>query len=152
MTYPAVDDLPEAAASALLGVFAQLSQSRHPGLARWAFTVSNALLCRLVSVTTGVNVGGTGKEDRRPLATLTAAELDGLHALLLAGAEASDDESVARWCSRMDGLVIADFYRRELEEAALGAKVDAIIAGERRPAGETRSEPATRQSPDLAAG
>jgi hypothetical protein len=34
MTYPTVDDLPEAATSTLLGVCAQLSQSRHPGLAR----------------------------------------------------------------------------------------------------------------------
>ena len=51
MTYPAVDDLPEGATSTLLGVCAQLSQSRHPGLARWAASVSDALLVRLVSVT-----------------------------------------------------------------------------------------------------
>jgi hypothetical protein len=72
MTYPTVDDLPEAATSTLLGVCTQLSQSRHPGLARWAVSVSNALLVRLVSVTTGVHVDGTTTEPRQPLAKLDA--------------------------------------------------------------------------------
>ncbi len=131
MTYPTVDDLPEQATSTLLGVCAQLSRSRHPGLARWASTVSDALMARLVSVTTGVHVANSGSE-RRPLKTLTAAELEGLHALLRAGAEASDDESVVAWCTRMNGLIIADFCRRELEQAAVDAKAEAIVAEERR--------------------
>lgn len=131
MTYPAVDDLPEAATSTLLGVCAQLSRSRHPGLAQWAAAVSDALMVRLVSVTTGVHVDGTSNQPRR-LKTLTSAELEGLHSLLRAGAEASDDESVARWCTRMNGLILADFCRRELEQAAIDAKVAAIVAEERR--------------------
>ena len=131
MTYPTVDDLPEQATSTLLGVCAQLSRSRHRGLARWASTVSDALMARLVSVTTGVHVDNSGNE-RRPLKTLAAAELEGLHALLRAGAEASDDESVVAWCTRMNGLIIADFCRRELEQAAVDAKAEAIIAEERR--------------------
>jgi hypothetical protein len=131
MTYPAVDDLAEEATSTLLGVCAQLSRSRHPGLARWASTVSDALLIHLVSVTTGVRVDPTGNEPC-PLWTLAAAELEGLHSLLLAGAEASDDESVVHWCTRMNGLILADFCRRELEQLAIDAKVGAIVAEERR--------------------
>ena len=68
MTYPTVDDLPEEATSTLLGVCGQLSQSRHPGLARWAASVSDALLVRLVTVTTGVHVDGTTTEPGPPLA------------------------------------------------------------------------------------
>jgi hypothetical protein len=118
MTYPTVDDLPEEATSTLLGVCAQLSQSRHPGLARWALSVSNALLVRLVSVTTGVHVDGTTTEPCQPLAKLDAAELEGLYALLLAGTEASDDESVTRWCTRMSRLIVAEVCRRELMHVA----------------------------------
>jgi hypothetical protein len=132
MTYPTVDDLPEAAASTLLGVCAQLSQSRHPGLARWAASVSDALLVRLVSVTTGVHVGGTTTEPCPPLAKLDAAELEGLYSLLLAGAEASDDESVARWCTRMSRLIVAEIYRRKYIQVAFDAKAAAIEAEERR--------------------
>lgn len=131
MTYPAVDELPEAATSTLLGVCAQLSRSRHPGLARWAASVSDALLVHLVAVTTGVHVDGASSEPR-PLKTLAAAELEGLHAVLLAGAEASDDESVVAWCTRMNGLIIADICRRELEQAAIDAKAEAILGEERR--------------------
>ena len=114
MTYPTVDDLPEEATSTLLGVCSQLSQSRHRGLARWAASVSDALLVRLVSVTTGVHVGGTTTEPGQPLAKLDAAELEGLYSVLLAGAEASDDESVVRWCTRMSRLIVAEVCRREL--------------------------------------
>jgi hypothetical protein len=131
MTYPAVGELPEDATSTLLGVCAQLSRSRHPGLARWASSVSDALLVRLVSVTTGVDVGGTGSE-RCPLKTLDDAELEGLHALLRAGAEASDDEAVVQWCTRMNGLILADLCRRELIQLAIDAKAAAIVAEERR--------------------
>lgn len=131
MTYPTVEDLPEAATSTLLGVCAQLSRSRHRGLARWAASVSDALLVRLVAVTTGVHVGGCTSEPR-PLKTLAAAELEGLHALLLAGTEASEDESVVAWCTRMNGLIIADLCRRQLEQAAIDAKAEAIVAEERR--------------------
>ena len=144
MTYPAVDDLPEAATSTLLGVCSQLSQSRHRGLARWAASVSDALLVRLVSVTTGVHVGGTTTEPRPPLATLDAAELEGLYSLLLAGAEASDDDSVVRWCTRMSRLIVAEVGRRELIQAAIDAKVAAIEAEERWLACKARRAPAHR--------
>jgi hypothetical protein len=140
MTYPAVDDLPEEATSTLLGVCAQLSRSRHPGLARWASSVSDVLLVRLVSVTTGVRIDGAGNEPC-PLKTLAAAELEGLHALLRAGTEASDDESVVQWCSRMIGLILADFCRRELEQLAIDAKAEAIVAEERRIACLSRPVP-----------
>jgi hypothetical protein len=131
MTYPAVDGLAEEATSTLLGVCAQLSRSRHQGVARWATSVSDALLVQLVQVTTGVDVDNSDGE-RCPLKALDDAELEGLHALLRAGAEASDDEQVVRWCTRMDALIIADFYRRELEQAAFDAKAAAIVAEERR--------------------
>jgi hypothetical protein len=131
MTYPAVGELPEQATSTLLGVCAQLTQSRHRGLARWASSVSDALLVRLVSVTTGVHVEGSGGETC-PLRILAAEELEGLHALLFAGAEASDDPSVVAWCTGMNELIIADFCRRELEQLAIDAKAAAIVAEERR--------------------
>jgi hypothetical protein len=137
MTYPTVADLPEAATSTLLGVCTQLSQSRHPGLARWAASVSDALLVRLVSVTTGVHVDGT-TEPRQPLAKLDAAELEGLYSVVLAGAEASDDESVAGWCTRTSRLIVAEVHRRELIQAAIDAKAAAIEAEERRRACEVR--------------
>ena len=131
MTYPAVGDLPEDATTTLLGVCAQLSRSRHSGLARWASTVSDALLVRLVSVTTGVEVGGPGSKSC-PLNTLDDAELEGLHALLLAGPEASVDDAVVQWCTRMNGLILADLCRRELNQLAVDAKAAAIVAEERR--------------------
>ena len=86
---------------------------------------------RLVSVTTGVRVDPTGNEPC-PLWTLAAAELEGLHSLLLAGAEASDDASVVHWCTRMNGLILADFCRRESAQLVIDAKVEAIVAEERR--------------------
>lgn len=131
MTYPSVDDLPEQATSTMLGICVQLSRSRHPGLARWAASVSDALVIRLVSLTTGVHVDGAGNE-RCPLKTLADAELEGLYAVLFAAAEASADDAVVRWCSRMNGLIRADFYRRELEQLAIDAKAEAIVAEERR--------------------
>jgi hypothetical protein len=141
LTHPAVDDLPEEATSTLLDVCWQLSKSRHAGLARWAASVSDALLVRLVTVTTGVHVGGTTSEPRQPLAKLDAAELEGLYSLLLAGTEASDDESVARWCTRMSRLIVAEIYRREYIQAAIDAKAAAIEAEERRLAREARPAP-----------
>ena len=131
MSYPAVGDLPEEATSTLLGVCAQLSRSRHRGLAWWASSLSDALLIQLVSVTTGVHVDGSGSESC-PLKMLAAAELEGLHALLLAGAEASDDEAVVAWCTRMNGLILADLCRREVEQLAIDARAAAIVAEERR--------------------
>ncbi|WIM87355.1 hypothetical protein PT015_21320 [Candidatus Mycobacterium wuenschmannii] len=139
MTYPSVGDLPEEATSTLLGVCGQLSRSKHAGLARWAAAVSDALLVQLVTVTTGVHVDGTTHEPL-PLKELAAAELEGLHSLLLAGAEASEDESVAAWCTRMNGLIIADLCRRELEQLAIDAKAAAIVAEERRLACLTRHD------------
>jgi hypothetical protein len=132
VTYPTVDDLPEEATATLLGVCSQLSQSRHRGLARWAASASDALLVRLVTVTTGVHIDGTTTEPRQSLARLDAAELEGLYSVLLAGAEASDDESVARWCTRMCRLIVAEIYRREYIHVAIDAKAAAIEAEERR--------------------
>ncbi len=132
MTYAAVDDLPEEAASILLGVCTQLSQSRHPGLAGWAASASDALLVRLVRAATGAVVDVSDIQPPRPFATLDGAELEALYALLVAGSEASDDESVAQWCTRTVGLIDADFYRRADEQAAIDAKAAAIIAEERR--------------------
>jgi hypothetical protein len=142
MTYPTVDDLPEEATSMLLGVCSQLSQSRHPGLARWAASVSDALLVRLVAVTTGVHVDCDTTEPCQPLAKLDAAELEALYSLLLAGTEASDDESVVRWCTRMSRLIVAEIYRREYIQVAIDAKAAAIEAEERRLACEARPAPA----------
>jgi hypothetical protein len=113
MTYPAVDKLSEEATSTLLGVCSQLSQSRHKGLARWGASVSDALLVQLVTVTADVTVDVSDIEPARPLAQLDAAELDALYSLLRAGAEASDDESVVEWCTRMVGIIVAEERRRE---------------------------------------
>jgi hypothetical protein len=132
ITYPAVDDLAEEATSTLLGVCTQLSQSRRKGLAGWAASVSDALLVQLVAVTAGVTVDVTDIEPPFPLAQLEAAELETLHSLLRAGAEASDDESVVQWCTGMVGLIVADFYRRAYEHAVIDAKAAVIIAEERR--------------------
>jgi hypothetical protein len=144
VTYPTIDDLPEEATCTLLGVCSQLSQSRHPGLARWAASVSDALLVRLVTVTTGVRVGGTTSEPPQPLAKLDAAELEGLYSVLLAGAEASDDESLARWCTRMGRLIVAEVYRREYIQVAIDAKADAIEAEERWLSCQARPVPVLR--------
>jgi hypothetical protein len=141
MTHPAVDDLPEEATSTLLGVCEQLSLSRHTGLARWAASVSDALLVRLASVTSGARVDVIDFEPCGPLAWLDAAELKGLHSVVLAGAEASDDESVVAWWVRMGRLIVADFYRRAYEQAAIDAKAAVIEAEEWRLACEAR--PAT---------
>jgi hypothetical protein len=130
MTHPPVDDLPEEAAATLLGVCGQLSQSRQAGLARWAASVSDALLARLVTVTTGARVDFTDTEPGRPLAQLDAAELEWLQSVLLAGADACDDEAVIEWCTRMGRLIVAEFYRREYERAAINAKAAAIEAKE----------------------
>lgn len=130
MAHPPVDDLPEEAAATLLGVCGQLSQSRQAGLARWAASVSDALLARLVTVTTGARVDFTDTEPGRPLAQLDAAELEWLQSVLLAGADASDDEAVIEWCTRMGRLIVAEFYRREYERAVINDKAAAIEAKE----------------------
>ena len=83
------DDLPQEATSTLLGVYEQLSLSRHAGLARWAGSVSDALLVRLASVMRGARVDVIDFEPCGPLAWLDAAELKGLHSVMLAGAEAN---------------------------------------------------------------
>ena len=142
MTHPPVDNLPKEATSTLLSVFEQLSRSRHAGLARWAAPVSDALLVRLVSVMAGAHVEVTGMEPCRPLARLlNGAELEGLHSVMRAGADASDDESVVEWCTRMCQLIVAEFYRRAYEQAAIDAKVAVIEAEERRLACEARLAP-----------
>jgi hypothetical protein len=147
MTHPAVDDLPEEATSTLLDVCSQLSQSRHPGLARWATSVSDALLVRLVTVKAGAPVDVTDFEPCGPLARLTGAELEGLRSVMLAGADASDDASVVEWCTRMCQLIVAEFYRRQYEQAAIDAKVAVIEAEERRLASRTRRAPDLRGVP-----
>jgi hypothetical protein len=143
-TYPAVDDLPEGATSTLLGVCTQLLQSRRVGLARWAAAVSDSLLVQLVNVTAGVTVDITDIERPYPLSRLEAAELEALHSLVRAGAEASDDESVVEWCTRMVALITADIYRRAYEQAAIDAKLAVINAEEWRRAGGARRTPHLR--------
>jgi hypothetical protein len=138
MTHPPVDGLPEEAAAMLLGVCEQLSQSRHRGLARWAASASDALLVRLVSVTAGVDVDTTDAEPCPPLAHLDSAELEGLHSVLAAGADASDDDAVIEWCTRMCRLINAEFYRRQHEQAVFDARAAAIEAEELRLAREAR--------------
>lgn len=141
MTHPPVDDLPEAATATLLGICQQLSLSRHAGLARWAASVSDALLVRLASVISGERVDVIDLEPCGPLAWLDAAELEALHAVVLAGAEASDDESVAEWCTHMDRLIVADLYRRAYEQAGTDASAAVIEAEEQRPAREAGPAP-----------
>jgi len=147
MIHPPVDDLPEVAASTLLGVCTQLSQSRHAGLARWASSASDALLGRLVSAITGATVGFTDTEPCRLLAQLDAAELEGLYSVLHAGADASDDEAVSKWCTRMGRLLVAECYRRIYEQAVINAKAAAIDAEERRLACPGRPVPELRSAP-----
>ncbi|HME76352.1 MAG TPA: hypothetical protein VKI00_12080 [Mycobacterium sp.] len=144
MTHPPVDDLPQEATSTLLDICGQLSQSRHAGLARWAAPVSDILLVRLVRVMAGADVEVTGIEPCRPLAQLNGAELEGLHSVMRAGADASDDESVVEWCTRMCQLIVADFCRRGYEQAAIDAKAAVIEAEERRLACEARRAPDLR--------
>ncbi len=144
MTHPAVEDLPEQAAATLLGVCGQLSQSRQQGLARWAASVSDALFARLVSVTTGVWV--VSEAERPRLAQLDGAELEGLHSVVAAGADASDDDAVIDWCTRMGRLIVAEFYRRLHEQAVIDAKAAAIDAEEQRIAGEARRAPGLYRS------
>jgi hypothetical protein len=147
MTHPAVDHLPEQATSTLLDLCWQLSQSRHAGLARWAASVSDALLVRLASMVVGMRVNVTDFEPCGPLTQLDAAELEGLHMVLLAGSDASDDESVVEWCIRMNKLIVADLHRRECEQAAIDAKAAAIGAEERRLAAVARTRPQLRCVP-----
>jgi len=132
MNHPAVDHLPEQATSTLLNICEQLSMSKHAGLARWATSVSDALLIRLMSVTSGTRFDVIDFVPCGPLALLDAAELDGLHAVVIARAVTSDDESVVEWCTRMDGLIVADLYRRAYEQVAVDAKAAAMVAEERR--------------------
>ena len=132
MTYPPVDHLPDQAAATLLSVCRQLSQSRQAALAGWAASVSDALLPRLLSVTTGVAVDFADIEPSPPLAQLNAAELKGLHSVVRAGADASDDEAVIEWCTRMSRLIVAEIYRRLCEQAVIDARAAAIEAEEQR--------------------
>lgn len=132
MTHPAVGNLPEEATGTLLGICERLSLSRHPGLAQWASSTSDALLIQLVSVANGAPVEVVDFEPCGPLALLEHAELDGLHTVVVACALASADDAVVEWCTRMTGLVVADFYRRLYEQAAIDAKAAVIVGEERR--------------------
>jgi hypothetical protein len=140
MSHPPVDDLPLQATSTLLDLCEQLSLSRHAGLARWALSVSDALLVRLVSVKSGERVD-VDFEPCGPLAWLDAVELKGLRSVMVALGEASDDEAVVEWCARMGRLIVADFYRRAYEQSAIDAKIAVIEAEERRLACEARQAP-----------
>jgi hypothetical protein len=141
MTHPAVDHLPEEATSTLLDVCWQLSKSRHAGLARWAASVSDALLVRLATLTAGVRVDVSDIEPCRPLADLDGTELEALYSVLLAGADASEDESVVEWCTRMGRLIVAEFYRRAYEQSVIDAKAAVMEAEERRLAWEAQAAP-----------
>jgi len=132
MNHPAVDELPEQATMTLLNICDQLSMSAHAGLARWASSVSDALLIRLMSLTSGARFDVVDFVPSGPLALLDAAELDGLHAVVIAGAMTSDDAFVVEWCTRMDRLIVADFCRRAYEQVAVDAKAAAMVAEERR--------------------
>jgi hypothetical protein len=138
MTHPAVDDLPEQAAATLLSVCGQLSHSRQQGLARWAASVSNALFARLVLVTTGVSVDSDAEPCPR-LARLDASELECLHSVLAAGADASGDDAVVDWCTRMGQLIVVDLCRRAYGQAVIDATAAAIDAEEQRIAREAPS-------------
>jgi hypothetical protein len=92
-------------------------------------------------VTSGARVDVIDFEPCGPLAWLDAAELKGLHSVVVAGAEASDDVSVVEWWVRMGRLIVADFCRRAYEQAAIDAKAAVIEAEEWRLACEAR--PAT---------
>jgi hypothetical protein len=110
--------------------------------------VSDALLVRLASVRRGERVEVIDFEPCGPLAWLDAAELEGLHSVMLAGADASDDESVVEWCNRMGRLIVAEFYRRAyLQQAAIDAKAAAIEAAEQRLACQARPAPDLRGIP-----
>ena len=109
--------------------------------------MSDALLVRLVTVKAGAPVDVTGFEPCGPLAQLNGAELDGLRSVMLAGADASDDALVAEWCTRMCQLIVAEFYRRAYEQAAIDAKVAVIEAEERRLAWRARSARPVRGVP-----
>jgi hypothetical protein len=93
------------------------------------------------SVKSGARVDVIDFEPCGPLAWLDAAELKGLHSVVATGADASDDEAVVEWWIRMGRLIVADFYRRAYEQAAIDAKAAAIEAEELRLACEAR--PAT---------
>jgi hypothetical protein len=147
MSHPAIDHLPEQATTTLLDVCWQLSQSRHAGLARWAASVSDALLVRLASMAVGMRVDVTDFEPCGPLTQLGAAELEGLHLVLLAGADASDDEAVVEWCTRMNKLIVADLDRREYEQATIDAKAAVMEAEERRLSAMARIRPQLRSVP-----
>jgi hypothetical protein len=100
-----------------------------------------------VSAITGATVGFTDTEPCRLLAQLDAAELEGLYSVLHAGADASDDEAVSTWCTRMGRLLVAECYRRIYEQAVINAKAAAIDAEERRLACPGRPVPELRSAP-----
>ncbi len=149
MTHPAVDHLPEEATSTLLRICERLSRSRHAGLAQWATATSDALLIRLMSVTSGEPVQVVDFQACGPLAQLTAAELEELQVAVLAGAANNADESVVEWCTRMDRLIVADFWRREYEQSVIDAKAAVMEAEERRLACQVRPVRACRSVPPL---
>jgi len=147
MTHPAVDHLPEEATATLLRICERLSRSRHPGLAQWATSASDALLIRLASVSSGARIDVVDFVACGPLAHLEAAELEEMRMVVRAGASESDDESVVEWCTRMDRLIAADFWRREYEQAVIDAKASVMEAEERNLACQARPVRACRSAP-----
>jgi hypothetical protein len=144
MTHPAVDHLPEKATSTLLRICERLSRSQLPGLAQWAASTSDALLVQLASVTSGARIDVVDFQACGPLAQLETAELEELRVVVLAVATNSDDASVVEWCTRMDRLINADFWRREYEQAVFDAKAAAMEAEERSLACKARTAPNLR--------
>ena len=142
-SYPPIDDLPEAACGKLLGTASKLAELRQPGLARWAEALSDALLARSVSLTTGLPVDVVDTEPVA-LAVLDAAELQGLHWIISASAEQSYDIEVIGWCTRMGRLIMAEFDRRGLEQAIIDARADMIAAEEIRRERESQPPPDLR--------
>lgn len=144
--FPPVSELPEAAAGTLLGVFSKLAELHQPALARWAEAVGDVLLARLVWLTTNVKAEPADTEPV-PLSTLDAAELEGLHWVLVATAAETDDSAARGWLTELGRMILADFERRIYEQAVIDAKADAIDAEEQRIAREKQPPPNTNGLP-----
>lgn len=136
--FTCVDGLSEQAAAALLDVFQHLAVLRSPGLARWAASVDDALLARLLRLSTGVRAEFADTEPV-PLSALDAAELVGLHEIVAAAGEA--DPAIREWCTEMGRNITAQLEDLQYDQALVNARSAAIEAEELRR--ERESRPAT---------
>ncbi len=143
--HPGVEGLSEQAAAALLDVFQHLALLRSPGLARWAAAVSDALLARLLWLSTGVRAEFADTEPV-PLSALDAAELVGLHEIVAAAGEA--DQAIREWCTEMGRNITAALEDLQYDQALVNAKVGCIEAEELRIAREARPAPDLRGLPE----